>query len=180
LTLWNAATVKAANALFRAASLRRARRVQDASSAAFPLARHTAYHRLSGRRGLREVQLLVPEGARAAFVAALAALVQRCEPLLVMLSAQAFAARPRGLAMAGQGTLVALDLVPGPCTTTFLDALDALALELGLQPSVAKDSRLPAHVAARALPGHAAFRDRLARLDPQRLYQSALSRRLEL
>jgi decaprenylphospho-beta-D-ribofuranose 2-oxidase len=179
-TLWNPATVKAANALFRALSLRAPSRVQRADDAAFPLARNTAYHRFYGRRGLREVQLLVPEPALARFVPALAALVERCQPLLVMLSAKTFAARQRGLAMAGRGTLVALDLVPGPRTAAFLDALDGLVLESGLQPSVAKDSRLPAQVAARALPGHAAFRDRLARLDPQRLYRSALSRRLEL
>ena len=48
------------------------------------------------------------------------------------------------------------------------------------QPNIAKDSRLGADTATRALPFHAQFRARLMQIDPDRLYQSELSQRLGL
>jgi hypothetical protein len=53
-------------------------------------------------------------------------------------------------------------------------------LETGVQPNVAKDSRLPQRVATGTLPGYESFRQQLRAYDPDRLYESELSRRLEL
>jgi decaprenylphospho-beta-D-ribofuranose 2-oxidase len=86
----------------------------------------------------------------------------------------------RALSLSGEGMLVAMDLARGEATTRFADAMDDLAIQARAQPNVSKDSRLPACVAARTLPHYENFRERLARVDPQRLYQSELSRRLAL
>ena len=82
--------------------------------------------------------------------------------------------------MSGSGMLFALDLARSAATNRFVTAIDALTIAVGAQPNVAKDSRLPAEIAARALPHYALFRQRLRELDPDRLYQSELSQRLAL
>jgi decaprenylphospho-beta-D-ribofuranose 2-oxidase len=154
--------------------------VQSAFDADFPFARQTLYHRLYGRRGLAELQLLVPHEALGGFLAETAAIVERLGPPLVMLSLKRFSGRMRALSLTGDGMLVAMDLARGDATTRFAEAMDDLALRSRAQPNISKDSRLPATVAARTLPHYASFRERLARVDPLRLYQSELSRRLDL
>ena len=126
------------------------------------------------------MQLLVPHEGLGAFLTDLAAMVARIGPPLVMLSMKRFSGRMRALSLSGEGMLVAMDLARGEATTRFADAMDDLAIQARAQPNVSKDSRLPACVAARTLPHYESFRERLARVDPQRLYQSELSRRLAL
>jgi len=180
LGIWGDATARSANALYRSLVLRQPSRVQSAFDADFPFARQTLYHRLYGRRGLAELQLLVPHEGLGAFLTDLAAIVARIGPPLVMLSMKRFSGRMRALSLSGEGMLVAMDLARGEATTRFADAMDDLAIQARAQPNVSKDSRLPACVAARTLPHYESFRERLARVDPQRLYQSELSRRLVL
>jgi decaprenylphospho-beta-D-ribofuranose 2-oxidase len=180
ISLWNRLTVRSANALFRRMAVHRPSQVKTAFDAAFPFARQTLYHRFYGRRGLAEAQILVPDAAVPAFIAELSALVHMVDPPLVMMSLKLFQGRQHSLSMSGRGTLFALDLVRCEATRRFLDALDRVVVSTGAQPNIAKDSRLGADTATRALPFHAQFRARLMQLDPDRLYQSELSQRLGL
>jgi decaprenylphospho-beta-D-ribofuranose 2-oxidase len=180
LGIWSDLSARSANALYRSLALRHPSRVQSAFDADFPFARQTLYHRLYGRQGLAELQLLVPHDALAEFVEGLAAIVERIGPPLVMLSMKRFSGRMRALSLSGEGMLVAMDLARGQATARFAEAIDGLAIQARAQPNVSKDSRLPADVAARTLPHYRSFRERLARVDPKRLYQSELSRRLAL
>lgn len=180
LSLWNRATVAMANGAFRRLKIHRGTETKCSFDAAFPFAAQTLYHRFFGRPGLAEVQVLVPDASLERFVGELAALVDRVDPLLVMMSVKRFLGRQRSLAMSGSGSLFALDLARTGATARFLSEFDALVLDTGAQPNVAKDSRLPARIAAMALPHYESFRRYLAECDPERLYRSELSRRLEL
>lgn len=180
LSMWNRATVWAANSIYRHLATTGPARVQSAFDAEFPFARQTFYHRMYGRPGLAEMQLLVPQDRLPQFIEGLAKIVADIDPPLVLMSMKRFAGRTHSLAMSGTGMLVALDLARSDATARFATAIDALALDMGAQPNAVKDSRLPAQVAAAALPHYARFRDRIHSLDPDRLYESELSRRLEL
>jgi decaprenylphospho-beta-D-ribofuranose 2-oxidase len=180
LSLWNRMTARTANAVFRRVVARDGVEVQSAFDAAFPFARQTLYHRFYGKPGLAEIQVLVPEASFAEFAAGLAAIVHEIEPPLVMMSMKRFRGSAQSLSMSGTGMLFALDLARDATTSRFIEALDALTIGAGAQPNVAKDSRLPAQIAARTLPHYERFRRRVHELDPDRLYQSELSRRLEL
>jgi hypothetical protein len=180
VSIWTRSTVRIASAAFRLVSALRTKQVEHVANAAFPLARQTLYHRLYGRRGLAEAQLLVPEQAFSAFETAVAGLVQRCDPTLVFLSVKRFRGQQKACSLTGSGILVALDLARNGKSEKFLDELDAITLDLGAQPNVLKDSRLSSRVAARTLPHYCAFGRSLARHDADRLYQSETSRRLGL
>jgi decaprenylphospho-beta-D-ribofuranose 2-oxidase len=179
LSMWNPVTVRLANAWFRHDATRGAR-VTPLFRAMFPFATQTSYHRFYGRPGLAEVQVLVPDAGVDEFVQQLTRLVQRIDPPLVMMSVKLFRGRQRSLSVSGAGALFALDLRRTGAVARFLAEFDALMLATGAQPNLAKDSRLPAGIAARALPGYDSFRSRLWQLDPDRLYQSELSQRLHL
>jgi decaprenylphospho-beta-D-ribofuranose 2-oxidase len=179
-SIWNSTTGWLANAYFRDSAMRHPVQVMSPFEASFPFARQTLYHRFYGRPGLAEVQVLVPDPARDAFIRGLSNMVERIDPPLMMISVKRFRARSRSLGMSGEGSLIALDLVRSGRTAYFLNDFDSLVLETGAQPNVAKDSRLPQRVAAGTLPGYESFRQGLRTYDPDRLYESELSRRLEL
>ena len=180
ISLWNRATVRSANTVFRQLVARRTTEVTSAYDAAFPFARQTLYHRFFGRPGLAEIQLLVPDARVTDFISLLSAVVHEIDPPLVMMSMKRFVGRQQSLSMSGSGILFAMDLARSASTGRFVAAIDALTISLGAQPNVAKDSRLPAEIAASSLPHYALFRQRVHELDPDRLYQSELSRRLAL
>lgn len=180
LGLWNPLTIRLANAWFRDRARRHATEVKSAFDAAFPFAKQTLYHRFFGRRGLAELQLLIPDASRDAFARALRALVERFDPPLAMLSIKRFNGTSRALGLSGTGTLLAMDMARSTATAAFLDRLDALAIESGAQPNLAKDSRIPVKLASGTLPAFGAFAETIRALDPDRLYASELSRRLEI
>jgi decaprenylphospho-beta-D-ribofuranose 2-oxidase len=180
ISLWNRASARSANAVFFRLAARQATQVKSAFDAAFPFARQTLYHRFFGRPGLAEIQLLVPDVRLTDFISLLSEIVHDIEPPLVMMSMKRFVGRRQSLSMSGSGVLFALDLGRSAATGRFMTAIDSLAISLGAQPNVAKDSRLPAEIAARTLPHYTIFRQRLHEIDPDRLYQSELSRRLAL
>ena len=180
VALWNRVTMRMANALFQRMAGHRPIQVKSVFEAAFPFARQTLYHRFFGPWGFAEIQLLVPYDNQREFVDGLTALVGDIDPPLVMLSLKHFAGRQQSLSMSGKGILFALDLARAAPTARFIAALDTLALKVGAQPNVSKDSRLPAEVASRALPFFASFGEKIHALDPERLYQSELSFRLGL
>jgi len=133
-----------------------------------------------GPRGLVEVQVLVPPGAAAPFFAAVETLVRAHACRVTLMSLKTFRGRQRSISLSGEGTLVALDIVRDDGSDRFLAAFDDLCTSFAVQPSVSKDSRLPAGIAARLVPHYDSFRRRLNEADPARLFRSELSERLEL
>jgi hypothetical protein len=180
VSLWNRSTGRLGNAYFRRQALGSAVAVKSMSDASFPFARQTLYHRMFGRRGFAEIQVLVPDRAWGVFIERLASTVTRIDPPLMMMSIKRLRGASRSLGLSGEGSLIALDLIRGPTTSRFLEAMDEVVVETGAQPNLAKDSRLPQAVAAAALPHYQSFRERLMQWDRKRLYRSELSRRLEL
>ena len=178
--LWTSWSAAAGNAWFAHSARCRPARCVSAFDAAFPFARQTLYHRGFGRAGLAEMQLLLPEATFGAFCERLHDLVETTPALVMMLSVKAFTGRQRSLSQSGSGLLLALDLARTPACPSFLDALDRLVLATGAQPNVAKDSRLPQALARAAIPAYDSFSQVVRQLDPARLWQSELSRRLGL
>jgi decaprenylphospho-beta-D-ribofuranose 2-oxidase len=179
-SLWNRVTIPLGQRLFAARSLHPPRRTQTPFAAAFPFASHTAYHRFFGAPGLAELQVLVQSEAVGQFIAGAAELVRQIRPPLVMVSTKPFSGRQRSLSVSGTGILFTFDLARTERTRDFLTAFDGLTATVRAQPNIAKDSRLPAAVVAATLPGYERFAKSIRGFDPDRLYQSELSRRIGL
>ena len=121
--------------------------------ALFPFAKRGAYLLLYGRRGLAEYQSLVPHAAAAGFLAGSSGKLLQARPPLVMASLKLFRGEPGFVRFEADGVCVTLDLVRTPDALRFLERVDAMTLAARGLPHIVKDSRLPASVAARALPG---------------------------
>lgn len=179
--LWNPATAAAAAQAFSLANrYPRSGKLLSIYESSFPFEHRTIYHRFFGRRGLGEIQMMIPTGATGRFLDALNRVLREHRPTVTMVSLKSFCGRALSLSPSGSGLLLALDYVRSRSTAAFESELDDLAIELGAQPNVAKDSRLSARVVESTIPGWQSFRERLRRLDPDRIFQSDLSRRLAL
>lgn len=181
LPIWGRTTSRLLGRGFRVfEGLRPAVSVMPLFDALFPFARRGEYFLLYGRRGLAEVQSLVPHGAADDFLRALEKEARVRRPPLVMASMKLFRGEGGLLRFEGDGVCVTIDLVRSREGLDFLPVLDRLTLEFGGLPHIIKDSRLPADVVARAYPGYEEFRERRRRIDPEGVFRSELSVRLEL
>jgi decaprenylphospho-beta-D-ribofuranose 2-oxidase len=79
-----------------------------------------------------------------------------------------------------EGWTLALDVPAAPDLGPVLDELDARVVAAGGRVYLAKDSRMSAATCAAMYPRLSSFRDVRDRVDPDRVFQSDLSRRLGL
>lgn len=178
--LWNRWSTVAFNRVYRrAASLGGPRRL-PLFDVLFPIASKAAYFRLFGRGGLLEYQVLVPRAAFADFARELGRGLRRFSVAPTLGSCKLFAGEGGGLRFDGRGVALAMDLPRRQATPPLLALLDGLTVDAGAIPNAIKDSRLPAAVVARCCPGYEELRRRLRAHDPDRIYRSELSQRLEL
>jgi hypothetical protein len=146
----------------------------------FPVARKVAYFHLFGRQGFHEMQWIVPRPAVPTLLRDLPALLRRRRAPVTLASCKLFRGVPSLARFDGEGLCLALDFPRDDRSASLATDLDRLGMDLGVVPNVAKDSRLSSGVARAGLPGFEEFRGRLHAWDPDRLYRSALSKRLEL
>lgn len=180
IRLWNGATLAAAAAAFRLAKRLRIEQTIPVFDSWFPAQGHELYYRLFGASGFCEMQLLVPVEAIDRFCESFRRVLAAKKTAIAFLSLKAFRGGSQSLGLSGAGLLFAVDYLPSRECSEFESAMDALVLDTGSQPNVAKDSRIGRQVAERSLPGLKRFRETLAAIDPERRYQSALSQRLAL
>jgi decaprenylphospho-beta-D-ribofuranose 2-oxidase len=138
------------------------------------------FHKLFGKPGLRETQFLVSEENVGSCLEALKKLVRSTGAPTMMLSLKRFNGVQKSLSMSGTGFLVAIDCYRNAKTDEFMRQLDKLMLDVGGQPNLSKDSRLPGDVAERGIASFAPFKQRLFEYDQQRTMRSELSRRIGL
>ena len=180
MSLWNPLSLAAANQAFQWLHGARNDRVRAVLDACFPLARRDAYFRFFGRNGFGELQLLIPTAECDLFFKRFRSVVTEHRPTIAFMSLKGFNGRANALSVSGEGVLFAVDYVATPDVQAFERAVDALLLDTGAQPNVAKDSRIGRDIVLRSLPNFSAFAEALHRMDRGRTFQSELSRRLGL
>lgn len=181
LNLVNRASLPLLNAAYRVKT-RRFRDPQPISvlDALFPIHGSEIYFALFGRSGFHEYQALVPTAGAAAFVREVSARAAKRGVAVALCSAKAFGGTAGHIRFAGEGTAIAFDFPRSAATAKLMADIDAMLVEVGGVPNIAKDSRLPHAVARACYAGFDTFRDALLRFDPQRRIRSELSERLRL
>jgi decaprenylphospho-beta-D-ribofuranose 2-oxidase len=181
VNFYNRFSLPLVNAAYRLKTRRfRTRTTISILDALFPLHGSEIYFTLYGRKGFHEYQALVPFGEGVNFVENVRRCAARRGVTLALCSAKAFGGEERFVRFAGEGLAIAFNFPRGGGATDLMADIDALVIELGGKPNIAKDSRLPAAVARACYPHLEDFRAELLRFDPKRRIRSALSERLQL
>lgn len=179
--LYNNFSLPVLNAAYRMKTRRfRHARSIDIIQALFPIHNSEIYFSLYGRKGFHEYQALVPFAEVTAFLDNVRRYAARRGQTIALCSAKAFGGEERFIRFAGEGIAVAFNFPRGKESTELMSDIDALLIDIGGKPNIAKDSRLPAEVMRACYRGWDGFRAELHRFDPRRRICSSLSERLQL
>jgi decaprenylphospho-beta-D-ribofuranose 2-oxidase len=177
----NPVTVRAFNEFwYRRAPRRRQTTIQSIEAFFHPLDAVGHWNRLYGRRGLVQYQLAVPTRGEGALADAVRLIAESGHASFLAVLKRFGSGTPAPLSFPMAGWTLALDLPATPSLAGLLDALDSLVVEAGGRVYLAKDARARPDVIARMYPRLDEFREVRARLDPDGIFQSDLSRRLRL
>ena len=181
VNLYNRFSLPVLNAAYRSKTRRfRTARPISIVDALFPIHGSEIYFTLYGRKGFHEYQALIPRAKAAQFIEDVRRRAAKRGVVIALCSAKAFGGDERFIRFAGEGISVAFNFPRGKDAAELMADIDALLIDIGGKPNIAKDSRLPAEVARLCYSGVEDFRAELLRFDPMRRIRSSLSERLEL
>jgi decaprenylphospho-beta-D-ribofuranose 2-oxidase len=180
LALLNRWTVPIVNAVYKRMALKSAGTSVALHNFLFPVLGKEAYFRLFGTAGFHEYQVLLPSAAFPDFIQEVKKRLSDRPVAITLASGKLFSGKRDLLRFTGDGICFALNFPRSESGLQFAAFLDDLTCELRGWPNIAKDSRLTAAVLHSTYPEYDRFRQLLRSFDPQRLYQSELSQRLEL
>lgn len=156
-------------------------RVMGLQQAMFPVHGKEAYFFAFGAPGFHEHQAIVPDPAFPTYIAEVRRLAQkRGAAPIVLASGKSFAGDSSLLRFAGAGTCFSINAPRTRESPRLLDDLNRLVVEMNGRPNIIKDSTLRRNTVEACYPQYGKFRDFVRQWDPQRLFQSELSQRLEL
>ncbi|MGC6472210.1 MAG: FAD-binding oxidoreductase [Parvibaculales bacterium] len=148
--------------------------------AVFPLSKGRIYFSLHGRRGFLEHQVVVPHDRWLPYVSRFEGLRVKHGVRFSIASLRLFDGDRKMITFTGKGVSLTFDLPNTSDGQAFLSEVDQLDCEMGAVANPSKDSRLPASVFRRQMPGLSDFLEIRERVDPDHLLSSSLSQRLEL
>ncbi|HEY7147327.1 MAG TPA: FAD-binding oxidoreductase [Streptosporangiaceae bacterium] len=168
-------------AWYRKAPRRRTGEIQGIGTFFHPLDGIRNWNRLYGPAGFVQYQYVVPFGAEDTVVRSFERISQERAPSFVTVLKRFGKPDPGMLSFPLAGWTLALDFpARTPGLAGLLDWLDQLVLAAGGRVYLAKDSRVTAGALARMYPRLGQFRELRARIDPGRVFNSDLARRLAL
>jgi decaprenylphospho-beta-D-ribofuranose 2-oxidase len=180
--LINRYSVALANdAWYRKAPRHREGELQTIGTFFHPLDGIRNWNRVYGPGGFRQYQYVVPFAAEAAVRRSFELVAAAHAPSFVTVLKRFGEGDPGPLSFPTAGWTLALDFpARTPGLAGLLDTLDELVVEAGGRVYLAKDSRVPADMLAQMYPRLPEFREMRAKLDPDSILASDLSRRLGL
>jgi decaprenylphospho-beta-D-ribofuranose 2-oxidase len=178
----NHATVAAFNEFwFRKAPVRRLDEIQGIGAFFHPLDFVGAWNRLYGSRGMVQYQFVVPFGAEQAMRTVVERLSASGAASFLAVLKRFGAANPAPLSFPRAGWTLALDLPGGSRgLDDLLHGLDRVVLDAGGRHYFAKDAHMTHEAVRRGYPRLDEWKAIRDQVDPHRVWQSDLARRLAL
>ncbi len=179
--LLNRATITAFNELwYRKAPVHRRGEVQNITSFFHPLDLVGGWNRIYGPRGFLQYQFVVPFGAEQTVRRAVETISASGQVSFLNVLKRFGDGNDAPLSFPAPGWTLAVDIPVGPGLGTLCDRLDELVLSAGGRLYLAKESRTTPRALHRMYPRLDEWRKVRAAVDPEGIFTSDLSRRLQL
>ncbi len=174
-------TIRAFNELwFRKAPRRREGEIQSIAAFFHPLDMVAGWNRLYGRGGFLQYQFVLPDSAEAELPRVLERIAGAGHPSFLSVLKRFGPGNAGMLSFPMQGWTLALDVPTHPQLAGLLRELDEVVADSGGRIYLAKDSRMSPATFATMYPRLEEFRRVLAEVNPDGVFCSDLSRRLQL
>ncbi len=174
-------TIRAFNELwFRKAPRHREGEIQSIAAFFHPLDFVGGWNRMYGPAGFLQYQFVLPDSAEAELPRMLERIARAGHPSFLSVLKRFGPGNEGVLSFPMQGWTLALDLPAHPALGGLLRELDEVVSDRGGRVYLAKDSRLSPGTFARMYPRLDDFRGVLAMVNPDRVFCSDLSRRLQI
>ena len=174
-------TIRAFNELwFRKAPRHREGEIQSIAAFFHPLDLVDGWNRIYGPAGFLQYQFVLPDSAETELPRMLERIAHSGHPSFLSVLKRFGPGNEGVLSFPMQGWTLALDLPTHPSLGGLLRKLDEVVADRGGRVYLAKDSRLSPGTFARMYPRLDDFRGVLAEVNPERVFCSDLSRRLQI
>jgi len=181
IPLWNKYSISFTNFIYlNLNNLTMPEKKEDFLSVIFPFYKKENYFNFFGKKGFIESQLLIHESKFDSFMLEFKNLFKKYEPTITLFSLKNMSGQQKLLRFEDNKICITFDYVNNSKNQLFMSKIDSLYEKYEILPSIIKDSRLTKDIFNKSYKNSSVFIKKLRDFDKERIYQSEISRRLEI
>ena len=181
IPLWNKYSISFINFIYiKLNYLTKSKKKEDFLSVIFPFYRKENYFNFFGKKGFIESQLLIDEFKFDSFMLEFKNLFKKYEPTVTLFSLKNMSGKQELLRFEDNKICITFDYVNNSKNLLFMSKIDSLYEKYEILPSITKDSRISKEIFNKSYKNSSVFIKKLREFDKERIYQSEISRRLEI
>lgn len=179
--LWNKYSIKLINFIYlKINQFSKKEKIESFFNVIFPFYGKERYFNFFGRNGFIESQLLIHESKLDPFLSEFKYLYKIYEPTITLFSLKNMSGRQKLLRFEDEKICLTFDFINNKKNLKFMSIIDSLYKKYEILPSIIKDSRISKKIFYETYNESSEFKEKLKIFDKQRIYQSEISRRLEI
>jgi decaprenylphospho-beta-D-ribofuranose 2-oxidase len=181
IPLWNKYSISFINFIYLKLNyLTKSKKKEDFLSVIFPFYRKENYFNFFGKKGFIESQLLIDEFKFDSFMLEFKNLFKKYEATVTLFSLKNMSGKQELLRFEDNKICITFDYVNNSKNLLFMSKIDSLYEKYEILPSITKDSRISKEIFNKSYKNSSVFIKKLREFDKERIYQSEISRRLEI
>jgi|TARA_Y100000389_G_C17454620_1_gene517235 decaprenylphospho-beta-D-ribofuranose 2-oxidase len=181
IPVWNKYSISFINFIyFKINQLTKPEKKEDFLSVIFPFYGKESYFNFFGKKGFIESQLLIHESKFDSFISEFKNLFIKYEPTITLLSLKNMSGQQKFLRFEDNKICITFDYVNNSRNLLFMSKIDNLYEKYEILPSIIKDSRITKEIFNKTYKESSEFKKELQNFDKERIYQSEISKRLNI
>tara|TARA_B100000959_G_scaffold208613_1_gene219094 strand:+ start:3750 stop:5078 length:1329 start_codon:yes stop_codon:yes gene_type:complete len=181
LSLWNSLSVNIANNIYyKIQKMQKNKLNEDLIQVIFPYIGRESYFKLFGPKGFVESQILVSSKNIEIFMDEFLNIFKKHSPVITLFSLKNMRGEHNYLRFEDNSVCVSFDFTNTKKNMEFMRLVDKLCVKHKAIPSIIKDSRLDQKTVNDCYVYYQDFKNKLKNYDNKRVYQSAISNKLDL
>jgi decaprenylphospho-beta-D-ribofuranose 2-oxidase len=181
IPLWNKISIKMINIIFFYFNqITKPIKDEDFIKVIFPFYGKEKYFNFFGKKGFIESQLLIDEMKFDAFMEEFKILYTKFKPTITLFSIKNMSGKQKFVRFEDNKLCITFDYINSNKNLLFMSKIDNLYNKYEILPSIIKDSRISKETFNKTYKYSYDFKNKLKEFDKYRVYQSEISKRLEI